>query len=155
MSVPVLTAAQREAAGRAAVEARQVRASTKAALQGGELTMAEILDRAKDDTAVGRMLVADTLQALPQVGKTRASAIMAACRIPANRRLRGLGHRQRAALMEHLPTGLGAAVGENEPTSPCHTPGSQAPWGVQVSWADPVRVYPVPGETTGIEGGAS
>lgn len=151
MSVPVLTAAQRQAAGRAAVEARQVRASTKAALQEGELTMSQVLDRAKADAAVGRMLVADTLQALPQVGKTRALAIMQACRIPSNRRLRGLGHRQRAALTEHLLVANSAV--STEPTSPGQGVCLDAPWEVQVSWAQPLQVYPVREEAADLGGG--
>jgi ribosomal protein S13 len=57
------------------------------------------LDRAEADDVVGRMKTEAVLQSLPGVGKVRAQQIMAKLEISDSRRLRGLGSKQRKALL--------------------------------------------------------
>jgi ribosomal protein S13 len=49
---------------------------------------------------LGKMKVSALLEALPKVGKVKAQEIMTELEIAPTRRLRGLGDRQRKALLE-------------------------------------------------------
>ena len=51
---------------------------------------------------VGRMKVATLIETLPGYGKAKSEKIMAELKIAESRRLRGLGARQEAALLERL-----------------------------------------------------
>ena len=53
----------------------------------------------QDDDTVGKMKVSTVLEALPGVGKVRARKIMERLDISASRRVRGLGAKQREALL--------------------------------------------------------
>ena len=102
MALPTLTAEQRaEALAKAAV-ARRIRAEQKERLRTGDSTLAELFTLGEKDDAVGKMKVTALLEALPGVGKVRAAKIMAECEISPNRRVRGLGVKQRAALQVAL-----------------------------------------------------
>ena len=54
------------------------------------MTIAAVLDRA-DEPAVGKMKVQALLEALPKVGKVKASEAMTELEIAENRRVAGLG----------------------------------------------------------------
>ena len=56
----------------------------------------------KDDEIVGRMKVSTLIETLPGYGKAKAEKIMTELNIADSRRLRGLGERQQAALLERL-----------------------------------------------------
>ena len=57
--------------------------------------------RSNDDT-VGKMKVSTVLESLPGVGKVRAAKIMEKLDISATRRVRGLGAKQREALLDEF-----------------------------------------------------
>ncbi len=99
---PKLTAEQRMAALGKAAEARRVRAEIKELLRTGSLSLAEVLERAEVDDVVARIKVTSLLVALPGMGKVKAKRLMEEQGIAENRRIRGLGWRQRAALLSVL-----------------------------------------------------
>src|SRR6266571_3994357 len=98
MALPTLTPEQRQQALEKAAEARRKRAELKAQLKSGNLTLATVLDKEDDDT-VGKMKVSSVLESLPGVGKVRARKIMEKLDISASRRIRGLGSKQKDALL--------------------------------------------------------
>jgi hypothetical protein len=98
MPLPVLTDEQRKQALEKAAEARRTRAEIKGQLKSGKLTLPDMLSREGDDT-VGKMKVSTVLESLPGVGKVRARKIMEKLDISASRRIRGLGAKQRDALL--------------------------------------------------------
>lgn len=57
------------------------------------------LDLAGQDQALAKMRVVDLLGAMPRIGPVRASEIMERNNVAATRRIRGLGERQRSALL--------------------------------------------------------
>ena len=59
---------------------------------------------ADSDDILGKMKVSALLEALPGVGKVRAQQIMERLEIATSRRLRGLGDRQRKALLSEFGT---------------------------------------------------
>ncbi|HSL14730.1 MAG TPA: integration host factor, actinobacterial type [Actinomycetota bacterium] len=98
MPLPTLTEEQRKAALEKAAEARRKRAELKGQLKSGELTLRDVLSKQGDDT-VGKMKVSNVLESLPGVGKVRARKLMEKLDISASRRVRGLGAKQRDALL--------------------------------------------------------
>jgi hypothetical protein len=98
MPLPTLTEEQRKQALEKAAQARKARAEIKGQLKSGTLSLADILARSGDDT-VGKMKVSAVLESLPGVGKVRATKIMERLDISASRRVRGLGAKQREALL--------------------------------------------------------
>jgi hypothetical protein len=97
MALPTLSPEQRQAALKKAHEARAARSALLADVKEGSLTLADVLGR-EDDTA-RRTKVNQVLRALPGVGQARATAIMEHAGITADRRLGGLGARQREQLL--------------------------------------------------------
>ena len=87
MAIPQLSPEERQAALEKAKAAR--------------IKRAEVLDM-KEDPIVGRMKVSTLIETLPGYGKAKAEKIMKELQIAESRRLRGLGDRQRAALLERL-----------------------------------------------------
>lgn len=98
MPLPTLTDEQRKQALEKAAEARRKRAEVKAELRSGKRSLKDLLDNTDDDT-IGKMKVSTVLQSLPGVGKVRAARIMEKLDISATRRMRGLGAKQREALL--------------------------------------------------------
>jgi hypothetical protein len=98
MPLPTLTPEQRQQALEKAAEARRKRAELKAQLKSGNMSLATVL--AKDsDEMVGKMKVSSVLESMPGVGKVRARKIMEKLDISASRRVRGLGSKQKDALL--------------------------------------------------------
>jgi hypothetical protein len=89
-----MTPEQRAEYQAAALATRSARANLKAALKRGELTLAEALDH---DLAA-KMKVSALLASLPKMGKVTAAKVMERIGIAENRRVAGLGERQRAVL---------------------------------------------------------
>jgi hypothetical protein len=98
MPLPTLTDEQRKQALEKAAEARRKRAEVKAELKSGKRTLKDLLANTDDDT-IGKMKVSTVLESLPGVGKVRATRIMEKLDISATRRMRGLGTKQREALL--------------------------------------------------------
>ncbi len=101
MAIPKLTKNERAAALEKAKAARIKRAEVRDDLKSGKLSLKDVL-KMKDDPIVGRMKVATLIETLPGFGKAKAAKIMAELQIAESRRLRGLGERQYAALLERL-----------------------------------------------------
>src|SRR5690242_18214851 len=102
VTIPPLSNEQRLEARQAATDARRRRAEVKHGLRTGELNMADVLDLAERDDVVAHTKVVDALKALPRVGAVRAERIMSRLEIAPNRRLRGLGKHQVAALIDEF-----------------------------------------------------
>ncbi len=98
MQPPQLTAEQRAAALEKAAEARRVRAETKELLKTGTLRFDELLDRADANPILAGLKVSAVLASMPGTGKVKAKRMMEELGIAENRRIRGLGDRQREAL---------------------------------------------------------
>jgi hypothetical protein len=99
VTIPPLSDEQRQQARSAATEARRRRAEIKQSLRSGEATLAEVLALADRDEVVAHAKVVDVLKSLPRVGVVRAGKVMERLDIAPNRRLRGLGKHQTAALI--------------------------------------------------------
>lgn len=102
MAPPQLTTEQRNAALAKAAQARRIRAEIKELLKTGSLTFSEVLEQSDDDDVIAGLKVAAVLASLPSTGKVKAKRLMQAHAIADNRRLRGLGERQRAGLLADL-----------------------------------------------------
>jgi hypothetical protein len=98
MPLPTLTEEQRREALAKAAEARRKRAELKGQLKSEKMTLRDVLTRQGDDV-VGKMKVSSVLESLPGVGKVRARRIMERLDISATRRVRGLGAKQKDALL--------------------------------------------------------
>lgn len=99
---PPLSDEQRAGALSTAIAARAARAKARADLKSGQVSLAELLERADADSRLAAMRVTSLLDALPGYGKARAAALLAELRIAESRRLRGLGPHQRAALLQRI-----------------------------------------------------
>jgi hypothetical protein len=97
-----LTPEQRARALEKAAAARRDRAALKQALKEGTLTFPELLARAETDGVAGGIKVAAALTSLPGLGKVKAHRLMEKLGIAESRRLRGLGAKQREALIGAL-----------------------------------------------------
>lgn len=102
MALPPLTPEQRAAALEKAAAARRARAELKVRLKSQGTSLAEVLDSGETDDAVGKMKVVAVLEAMPGVGKVRAQRLMEALEISPARRVRGLGAKQREALLREF-----------------------------------------------------
>ena len=102
MALPQLTDEQRKEALAKAAEARKARAGLKEQLKRGDISLKEVLAKASSDEIIGKTKVSALLESLPKVGKVKAKEIMDELEIAQTRRLRGLGDRQRRALLERF-----------------------------------------------------
>jgi hypothetical protein len=89
------TPEQRAGALAKAIAARRERAAVISAVKSGSVVIADALD----DERVKGARVKRLILAVPGVGPVRAAEIMTACQIADKRRVRGLGARQRHALI--------------------------------------------------------
>jgi S13-like protein len=128
MPLPTLTEEQRKAALEKAAEARRARAEVKQKLKAGTLTLSQILSQPTDDT-VGKMKVSAVLEALPGVGKVRAKKIMEKLDVSTSRRVRGLGEKQKQALLEEFNERASGSPAPpmQSPTPPAPSPAPPAP----------------------------
>ena len=98
MPVPEITDEQRREYLRMAREARVRRAELKRRVACGEISFAQLLDMPDAE----RMPVAEALKSVPGIGKKRVEQVMRSMGISPKRRIKGLGARQRAALLEAI-----------------------------------------------------
>ncbi len=101
MAIPELSKEDRIAALEKAKVARAKRAEVRENLKSGKLNLEQVIAM-KDDEVVGRMKVSTLIETLPGYGKAKAEKVMKELGIAESRRLRGLGDRQREALLERL-----------------------------------------------------
>ncbi len=98
MALPPLTPEERQAALDKAAAARRERAEVKNRLKNSGASLTEVLRDGRTNEVIGKMKVLDLLQAMPGLGKVRASQLMQRIGISESRRVRGLGTNQVAAL---------------------------------------------------------
>ena len=96
---PQLTDEQRKAALAKAAEARRVRAEVKELLKTGSLRLSELVERAESDDILAGLKVERVIASMPGTGKIKAKRMMESLGIADNRRLRGLGAKQKEALL--------------------------------------------------------
>ncbi|MCQ2751947.1 MAG: integration host factor [Coriobacteriales bacterium] len=101
MALPELTDAQRKDALKKAAQTRKKRAALKQDLKDGKKTVKQVLKKA-DDPIIARMKVKDLISSLPGWGKTKTEKLMEELGIAPDRRIKGLGSRQKEALLERL-----------------------------------------------------
>ncbi len=100
MPPPQLTDEQRKAALAKAAEVRRRRADVKNRLKIGSMTLDEMLQEADEDPMVAKIKVLAVLESLPGIGKVNARRTLERLGIAESRRVSGLGHQQRKALLE-------------------------------------------------------
>ncbi len=105
MALPPLTPEQRQAALAKAAAARRERAEVKNRLKHAGASISDVLAQGQTNDVVGKMKVLDLLQAVPGLGKVRASQLMDRLGIAESRRVRGLGTKQIAALEREFAPG--------------------------------------------------
>lgn len=95
-NLPEMTDEQRRAALERAAQARRDRTEFKRLVKKGEVSLADALadDRAR------RIHVHEFLMCIPGIGKVSADDIMRKLGIAENRRVQGLGSRQREGIIE-------------------------------------------------------
>jgi hypothetical protein len=96
---PKLTDEQRKAALEKAAEARRVRAEVKELLKTGSLRISDLFKRAETEELLGGLKVESLIAAMPGTGKIKAKRLMESLGIAENRRIRGLGAKQKEALI--------------------------------------------------------
>ncbi|MET8423531.1 integration host factor, actinobacterial type [Nocardia sp. NPDC059246] len=102
MALPTMTPEQRSEALAKAAAVRKARSELIAQVKKGSVSLAEVLKRADKEDLVKKTKVAAVIKALPGIGPVKAAKLMDEAEIPADRRIGGLGSRQRAALLEAL-----------------------------------------------------
>ena len=101
MGVPKISEEDRKKALEKAQKVRKERAALREEMKAGNRAMKEVIDR-KGEDIVGGMRVKYVLESMPGIGKVRAKEIMDQIGIDENRKVKGLGTRQVAALLERL-----------------------------------------------------
>lgn len=101
MGVPKISEEDRKKALEKAQKVRKERAALREEMKAGKLAMKDVIDR-KGEDIVGGMRVKYVLESMPGIGKVRAKEIMDQIGIDENRKVKGLGTRQVAALLERL-----------------------------------------------------
>lgn len=99
MPLPKMTDEQRAAALARAGEARRVRAEIKQLLKTGSISLPEVFDRADEDDLVAGIKVGAVVVSMPHMGKVKAKRLLDDLGIDESKRLRGLGSRQKEALL--------------------------------------------------------
>ncbi len=100
MALPNLSDEQRAAALEKAKIARVARKELREKIKNGEVSIEEVLN--SDDPIAARMKVSALIESLPGYGKAKATKIMDELGISPNRRVKGLGERQRENLLAVL-----------------------------------------------------
>ena len=100
MTIPQLSPEKRREALEKAQMMRKERAAVREKLKAGEMTIQEALESTSE--VISKMRVSYLLESLPQIGQITAAKIMEEIGISANRRVQGLGERQKKALLERV-----------------------------------------------------
>ena len=105
---PQLTPEERANALAKAKFSRQVRAGVKLRIKNQDLSIAQVLEIARNDEAIAKMRVFELVESVPGMGKIRAKALLERLHISLTRRVQGLGRHQVESLIREfdLPTGV-------------------------------------------------
>lgn len=105
---PQLTPEERANALAKAKFSRQVRAGVKLRIKNQDLSIAQVLEIAREDEAIAKMRVFELVESVPGMGKIRAKALLERLSISLTRRIQGLGRHQVDSLIREfdLPTGV-------------------------------------------------
>jgi hypothetical protein len=101
MALPPLSEEARKEALKKAAEARSARAARRADVKSGKLSFADVLKKA-GDPVVDKIKVITLIESLPGYGKAKAAKLLVDLDISETRRVKGLGEKQKAALLERL-----------------------------------------------------
>ena len=101
MALPQLTDEERKVALEKAKQARSARAALRLQVKNGEKSIADVLSE-KDNPVVDKIKVISLIESLPGYGKAKATKLLDDLGISETRRVKGLGEKQRAALLERL-----------------------------------------------------
>jgi hypothetical protein len=101
MDLPRLSDEERKEALKKAAAARSARAALRAQVKSGELSFADVLAKA-GDPVVDKIKVVTLIESLPGYGKAKAAKLLTDLDISDTRRVKGLGEKQKAALLERL-----------------------------------------------------
>jgi DNA uptake protein ComE-like DNA-binding protein len=101
MALPQLSDEARKEALKKAAAARSARAALRAQVKSGEISFASVLAKA-GDPVVDKIKVITLIESLPGYGKAKAAKLLAELDISDTRRVKGLGEKQKAALLERL-----------------------------------------------------
>ena len=102
MALPTLSPEQRAEALQKAQAARQARKQLLEQVKSGEATIAQVIERAKDDPIVAKTRVGQVVLALPGYGPAKVAAVLNDAGIADGRRVAGLGAKQHEALISAL-----------------------------------------------------
>jgi len=108
---PQLTPEERANALAKAKFSRQVRAGVKLRIKNQELSIAQVLEIARDDEAIAKMRVLELVESVPGMGKIRAKALLERLHISLTRRVQGLGRHQVESLIHEFELPRGVAKG--------------------------------------------
>jgi len=108
---PQLTPKERANALAKAKFSRQVRAGVKLRIKNQELSIAQVLEIARDDEAIAKMRVLELVESVPGMGKIRAKALLERLHISLTRRVQGLGRHQVESLIHEFELPRGVAKG--------------------------------------------
>ena len=101
MALPNQTPEERRAALEKAAAARHARAELREKIKTGKLSVKDVLTTEGDPT-IDKLKVKDMIASLPGYGKAKVAKVMEELDISETRRIKGLGTRQREALIEKL-----------------------------------------------------
>ncbi|MDR1713560.1 MAG: integration host factor [Coriobacteriales bacterium] len=101
MALPEMTPEQRQEALAKAAKVRSERAELCKELKSGKITLASVLKKA-GDPMVDKTKVTKLVESLPGYGKAKAAKLLEEIGIDSSRRVKGLGEKQKAALLEKL-----------------------------------------------------
>ncbi len=104
VALPPLTPEQRQAALDKAAASRRERAEVKNRLKHSGASLSEVITEAQHNEVIGKMRVSELLQSMPGIGRVRAREVMERIKISESRRVRGLGSKQLAALVDEFST---------------------------------------------------
>lgn len=99
MALPTLSDEQRQQALEKAAAARRARSALLEEITAGTATLESVLKRAATDEIVKKTKVARLLKALPGYGPAKVTQLLEHAGIAENRKIGGLGGRQRQALL--------------------------------------------------------
>ncbi len=100
MGLPEMSDEQRAAALAKAGEARRARAEMKELLSTGSMTLAEVFEQAETDEIIAGTKIYPVIVAMPGMGKITTKRLFEEHGIAENRRIRGLGNRQKQLLLD-------------------------------------------------------
>lgn len=102
MALRELSKEERDTARKKALAARMERAQLKQDFGAGRISFEDVLRRAEGSEAIARLKTLELLESLPGVGRVTATRVLEDLGISENRRIGGLGVKQRSALDKHL-----------------------------------------------------